>query len=123
MGLRHYSPITAALVLTACMRQPAAVEPQAVNGDAQRGRVAMKAHDCGVCHVIPGVTGARGRVGPSLSHFRRHVYIAGKFPNQPEVLTAWLLDPPAMAAQTAMPAPGITAREARDMAAYLYTLQ
>ena len=120
---RHCWFIVAAIMFTACRPPPPASELQAAEGDARRGRIAMQEHDCGVCHVIPGVTGARGRVGPPLRHFSRNVYVAGKFPNQPAVLSAWLLDPPAMAPQTAMPAAGLTEREARDMAAYLYTLQ
>jgi cytochrome c1 len=35
---------------------------------------------------------------------------------------AWLLDPPQIDPLTAMPAPGISEAEARDVAAYLYRL-
>jgi cytochrome c len=35
----------------------------------------------------------------------------------------WLVDPPAMKADTAMPAVGLGERDARDIAAYLYTLE
>lgn len=109
--------------LAACNRQPPAFEPEVIGGDASRGRAELKEHDCGVCHVIPGVPGARGQVGPPLTDFRRHVYVAGKFPNVPETLIAWIQDAPAMAPETAMPALGVTAADARDMAAYLYTLR
>ena len=80
-------------------------------------------YECGVCHVIPGIPGSVGHVGPPLDAWSRHPYIAGKFPNTPEVLVRWIQDPPAMAPQTAMPAAGIDATQARDMAAYLYTLR
>jgi cytochrome c2 len=123
MGRQLCWPMFASVVLMACKPQPPAFDPQSIAGDAGRGRLALRVHECGICHVIPGVSGARGQVGPPLSHFRRHVYIAGKFPNEPATLRAWLLDPPAMAEQTAMPAVGVTEQEARDMAAYLYTLQ
>ena len=39
------------------------------------------------------------------------------------MLTAWLRDPPALDPGTAMPAQGLSAPEAQDVAAYLYTLR
>jgi cytochrome c2 len=96
--------------------------PNVENGDAARGRLAIARYECGVCHVIPGVPGAVGQVGPSLRAFAHHSYIAGKFPNTPEVLVRWITEAPAMAPQTAMPAIGMSEQEARDMAAYLYEL-
>ena len=32
---------------------------------------------CGSCHVIPGISGAAGRVGPPLSGIAGCIYIAG----------------------------------------------
>lgn len=93
------------------------------DGDARRGRIALERFDCGVCHVIPGVSGAPGQVGPSLEHYARRTYVAGKFPNEPAHLVQWIIDPPALAPRTAMPATGVSAAEARDMAAYLLALQ
>jgi hypothetical protein len=51
-----------------------------------------------------------------------HPYVAGKFPNTAETLVAWIRDAPAMAPLTAMPDLGVDDRDARDIAAYLYTL-
>ncbi len=76
-----------------------------------------------MCHVIPGVRGARGNVGPSLAGFGSRAYIAGSLPNQPETLTRWIAHAPDMLPTTAMPAMPITDEQARDMAAYLYTLR
>ena len=53
------------LSLCACADEPS-YNPEVPQGDPQRGRVALVQFDCGVCHVIPGVTGARGMVGPPL---------------------------------------------------------
>lgn len=92
-------------------------------GDLERGRATLARLECGVCHVIPGVHGVQSHVGPPLDHFRHRVYVAGKFPNTPEVLVRWLIDPPSLAPETAMPAIGVTEAEARDMAAYLYGLE
>jgi cytochrome c2 len=96
--------------------------PRVRDGDADRGRTALTRYECGVCHVIPGVPGAVGQVGPSLNSFARHPYIAGKFPNDPEMLVRWISDAPAYAPQTAMPTIAMRDQDARDMAAYLYEL-
>ncbi len=95
-------------------------EPRVIGGDRDRGREALARHECGVCHVIPGVPDAIGKVGPALNDYSRRSYVAGKFPNEPETLVRWIIDPPAMAPRTAMPAVPMSDREARDMAAYLY---
>ena len=94
----------------------------ATGGDPDRGGAAIRRYGCGACHVIPGVRAARGSVGPPLDGFASRVYLAGKFPNQPDHLLSWLRDPPAMAPQTAMPAL-VEEQSARDIAAYLYTLE
>ena len=94
--------------------------PRVTNADAERGRDALVRHECGVCHVIPGLPDAIGKVGPALDHYSRRSYVAGKFPNEPETLVRWIIDAPAMAPQTAMPAIAMSEQEARDMAAYLY---
>ncbi|HET9464744.1 MAG TPA: hypothetical protein VFO71_04360 [Gemmatimonadales bacterium] len=99
------------------------IETVVVGGDAERGRVALDGFGCGACHLIPGVTGARGMVGPPLAQFALRSYIAGQLPNQPDNLLRWLQDPPAIEPGTAMPDLGVTPAVARDMAAYLYTLR
>jgi len=94
--------------------------PEVPQGDPQRGRAALVQFDCGVCHVIPGIPAAVGQVGPALDNYALRPYLAGKFPNEPETLVRWILDAPAMAPQTAMPAIAMSQQEARDAAAYLY---
>jgi cytochrome c2 len=111
----------AAALFSGCAREAPAIE--VAHGDPARGRKAMAQLQCGVCHVIPGVSGARGRVGPSLERFRHRSFLAGKWRNEPEAVIRWLMDPPAMSPLTAMPAVGASDSQARDMAAYLYTLQ
>jgi cytochrome c2 len=114
--------IATCFALYACARN-SAYEPQAPGGDAQRGRMALEQYECGVCHVIPGVRGARGSVGPPLAAYGANVYVAGKYPNTPEFLVRWIMDPPELAPETAMPALGVTEDQAHDIAAYLYTLR
>ncbi len=92
-------------------------------GNAKRGRVAIAQFGCGSCHSIPGIPGARGMVGPSLDHWRQRRVIAGEVPNDPQRLITWLTVPQAIEPGSVMPNMGVTDGEARDMAAYLYTLR
>jgi cytochrome c2 len=92
-------------------------------GDPERGRIALRGFGCGSCHMIPGVPGARGMVGPPLTHFARRSFIAGQLANSPDNLIRWIQDPQAVEPGTAMPDLGVVPIVARDMAAYLYTLQ
>jgi cytochrome c len=92
-------------------------------GDAERGNALLRTYGCGSCHTIPGVVGARGQVGPPLIHWSRRVYIAGYVPNTADFLIRWIEVPQAIEPATAMPNLRVTEQEARDMAAYLYTLQ
>jgi cytochrome c2 len=121
MNARNSILMIGALAAVACADRgvaPAAV----IDGDADRGRQEIARLQCGACHRIPGIRAARGAVGPSLEEFANRPSLAGKWPNQAEHLIAWLLDPPAMAPHTAMPAVVPDPQSARDISAYLYTL-
>jgi mono/diheme cytochrome c family protein len=78
---------------------------------------------CGACHEIPGIQGADGIVGPSLDAFARRGLIGGVVANRLRQLVRWVREAPALALDTGMPAMPITENEARDIAAYLYTLR
>jgi len=92
-------------------------------GSAQRGAQVIARYDCGSCHVIPGIDGAGGLVGPPLLWFARRTFIAGELPNTPANLIRWVRDPPSVEPGTAMPVLGLDEQQARDVAAYLYTLR
>lgn len=93
-------------------------------GRPERGsRVMRSTYGCGACHVVPGVTGAEGMVGPPLTSWARRVYVAGNLPNTPENLVLWIRHPQAVEPGTAMPDLGVNEEDARDIAAYLYTLK
>jgi cytochrome c2 len=111
------------LLIGACERAEVPAELRVLDGAPEVGRVLLAGHGCTACHLIPGVAGPTGPVGPSLDGIGRRAYIAGRLPNRPMLLTAWLRDPPAFDPATAMPALGLSEAEARDMAAYLYTLR
>jgi len=62
-------------------------------------------------------------VGPPLFWFSRRTYIAGELPNTPENLVRWVRTPRLVEPATAMPTVGLDDQQARDVAAYLYTLR
>ena len=96
------------------------------DGDAQdppgRGADLISSHGCGSCHVIPGIRDADGTVGPPLTDFSDRGYIAGELPNNGDNLIRWIMDPRDVEPGTAMPDLGLTESQARDVAAYLFTL-
>ena len=96
---------------------------QLTGGDPKVGEHLIYAYGCGSCHVIPGVAEANGTVGPPLQGFGSRIYIAGLFVNTPENLFHWVSKPHEVDPGTAMPDLGVTERQARDIAAYLYTLR
>jgi cytochrome c len=91
-------------------------------GDPDRGREAMTEYGCIACHTIPGVTRGDATVGPSLEDWAERTTIAGRFPNTPEYLINWIMNPQEMDPGNVMPDVGVPEVIARDMAAYLYTL-
>jgi cytochrome c len=92
-------------------------------GDAERGKAAIATFGCGACHTIPGIREAKGTAGPPLMFWSRRTLIAGEAPNTPEFLIRWIEAPQTIEPGTAMPDLGVTEGEARDIAAYLYTLR
>lgn len=126
-GVRILGAGCVALVIGAlAVGAPArAAEPAwaVAGGDAGRGPRLIEALGCAACHTIPGVPGARGNVGPPLTHFGERVYIAGMLRNTPPNLVRWIRDPQSVVPGNAMPNMGVTEADARDIAAYLYTLR
>lgn len=95
----------------------------AMGGYPQTGRQIIVRYRCGECHTIPGIGGANGVFGPPLIAMGRRTYIAGEFPNNPDNLTHWIMSPKSMKPKTAMPDFNLSEKQARDVAAYLYTLE
>lgn len=122
-GARALTAVVAILLASSCDRSSGDNRYQLTNADTERGRSAIRKYGCGSCHNIPGVTGAAGMVGPPLGQIAQRVYIAGVLPNEPDNMIKWLENPPGIDPKTAMPYMGVTPRDARDIAAYLYTLR
>ena len=72
--------------------------------------------------MIPGITGSTVHVGPPLDKLAQRRYLAGRLPNTEAHLQQWIRDPQAIKPLTAMPDLGVGADDARDMAAYLLSL-
>jgi cytochrome c2 len=92
-----------------------------VQGDPERGRIALTQHACRACHMIPGVTGPETYVGRPLEDLAERRFIAGSLPNTQANLVRWIRNPQAIDPQTAMPALGVSERDALDMSAWLLT--
>ncbi len=116
-------PLVAALGLAACGRSPAEQEATDFGGHPHRGAKLIAHLGCGTCHDIPGVKQAYGRVGPPLGGIAGRTIIAGILPNTPQNMIAWLKAPQSVVPGNVMPDMGINSHDARDIAAYLYTLR
>lgn len=115
---------SAAVLLAACgatmTGQPTG---PVVDGDPEVGRSLLTQYACVTCHTIPGIRGPATYVGPPLTAWADREYIAGNLTNEPDNLIDWIVNPQAIEPGTAMPTLGVSPDEARDMAAYLYTLE
>lgn len=94
-------------------------------GNPARARIEALSirYGCGGCHTIPRIAGATARVGPNLGNEASQVYVGGVITNSAENLTRWIVSPQAIDPMSAMPTTGISANEARDITAYLYSLR
>lgn len=116
------APWLVSLALVACSSSAADPPRAGNNPDPERGRALIALTGCGACHVIPGVDGAAGAVGPSLAGIAMRHLIAGDLPNTPDQLAAWIRVPQTIKPGDAMPDLGLNPRDAADIAAYLGTL-
>jgi cytochrome c len=116
--------VSVALILAGCgtTAQPDDPAQQIPNSDPSAGKAVMTQYGCASCHVIPGVAGANGKVGPPLNDFAERKYVAGLLPNQPDNLIYWIRYPQRVVNGVAMPNMDVTEQDARNIAAYLYTL-
>jgi mono/diheme cytochrome c family protein len=103
-------------------RDPSA-PPEALRpGNAQAGRRAVDEYLCATCHQIPGVAGGNPTVGPPLAGIATRAYIAGSLQNSRDNMLRWLRDPQRIKPDTGMPNLHMREQDARDIAAFLYTL-
>jgi cytochrome c oxidase assembly factor CtaG/cytochrome c551/c552 len=112
--------VGAAALLEAC-QDAKATAVALTGGNPADGQLAIQKYGCWTCHTIPGIAGANGVIGPPLDKVASRAYIAGR-PNSPQQLIDWIRHPQEVRRPTPMPDMGVTERDARDIAAYLYTL-
>jgi len=95
---------------------------QAAAPDAERGKQALQQYACVTCHEIPRVVGSNAPVGPSLARIAKRAFIAGVLPNNADNMARWLIEPQKVKPGSAMPDLHMRVRDAKDIAAYLATL-
>lgn len=118
MPLRRAIAMLTLAAVTAAHGAP--VDEKFLLGNIKRGQRLLAQYQCASCHRIPGVEGAQRQVGPALDALAQAAYIAGHLPNTPAMLARFVQNPPLLKPGTMMPALGVTAADARDMAAYLH---
>ena len=102
---------------------PVASGEQVAGGDPANGPVLLRTYCCVACHRVEGMREATGAVGPDLTHFPRRAVIAGRLANTPANLVHWIRFPQEVAPGSAMPDLGVPEQHARDIAAFLYSLE
>ena len=117
------SALVIPLVLLGCTHAAEQEAQNLVGGNSERGKLAIEKYGCPSCHSIPGIPTARSKVGPPLDGIAERSYVAGVIPNSPDNLIRWIQNPPAVDDKTVMPNMGVTDKDARDIATYLYTLR
>lgn len=101
-------------------RKPAA-EP--ATEAEKRGRDVFLGTTCVMCHAIQG-TGARGRIGPDLTHVASRPRIAaGTVPTTRGHLAGWVTDPHGIKPGVRMPANPLSPEELRSLLDYLESLK
>jgi cytochrome c2 len=114
------------LLMTVCCSRENEMVEQAralTGGEPSRGIAAIGRYGCGSCHEIPGIRRATGTVGPPLAGVARRTYLAGHVSNTPQDMVRWIQHPQQLEHGTAMPEMHVSDADARDIAAYLYTLR
>ncbi|HEX8925186.1 MAG TPA: c-type cytochrome [Terriglobales bacterium] len=91
-------------------------------GDPHAGADKIRFYGCSSCHTISRIPGANAVVGPPLTNVGTRQIIAGQLPNTPQNMMLWIQHPHAVLPHTVMPEMGVTQQDARDIAAFLYTL-
>ncbi|KAB8041741.1 c-type cytochrome [Janthinobacterium aquaticum] len=122
LGAQDYAQLQAQAPQIAQLPQTTAGRAPFDGNSIARGKVALTQFACQACHLIPGITGSQVLVGPPLDQLAKRRYLAGRLPNTPEHLQQWIRDPQSVKVHTAMPNLGVDADDARDMAAYLLSL-
>jgi cytochrome c1 len=121
--MRIVTALALLLCTAGCSRADVSEAQILTGGDVRRGAEAIGRYGCGGCHEIPGIRRAGGTVGPPLTRVARRAYLGGQVPNSPAGMVQWIQHPQTIEPGSAMPDLRVTDQDARDIAAYLYTLK
>jgi mono/diheme cytochrome c family protein len=116
------SMISAFAMCTAACKPPPDHRQSFPTADAGRGKRLIEEVGCATCHTIGGIDWPQGRAAPELRGLTGRALIAGKVPNSPENLAAFVRNAPAVAPGTTMPPMPLSEQDSRDVAAYLYEI-
>jgi cytochrome c2 len=108
---------------TQSRRQARLLAQASTGGRSDAGKATIQRLGCGACHVIEGVSGADGAVGPALKGLAARVEVTGKLPADPTSLIAWIRRPQEISPGVGMPDIAMSEQDARDLAAYLYAIR
>lgn len=112
------------LAIVSCTSGERRLAPEAGRGDADRGKELMVVNQCYDCHIIPGIDRKPGPGVPTPLAglaFREKI-VMKQVANTRDNLEAYIQHPRKHFALTAMPGIGDKPQDARDIAAYLVTL-
>ncbi|HEX7705242.1 MAG TPA: cytochrome C [Thermoanaerobaculia bacterium] len=112
------------VLVSACGGGRLYLEPEPGRGDAARGKELAVLHECYDCHIIPGIDRKPGPGVPSslAGLARRDRIVAKQVENTRDNLETYLQYPKKVAPRSLMPGLGDRPEAARDIAAYLVTL-
>ena len=110
-------------IASAMMPSGALTPAPNVPGNPENGRALFTSKGCTGCHTLRDYPGATGVEGPNLTNMPLRPTIAGEtIQNSADNLARWIQDPPSLKPGTRMPNLGLSSQEARDLAAYLYSV-
>ena len=116
--------LACAISSSACRNSKAVREAEMITGgDVARGESAINRYGCAACHTIPGIDTATATVGPPLTQVAVRQYLAGHLTNSPGNMIKWIQHPQLIDPNNAMPELDVIDQDAKDIAAYLYTLR
>lgn len=116
--------LACATVVSGCHSSAAVREAETLTGGSvARGKTAIGRYGCGACHTIPGIERATATVGPPLTQVAVRHYLGGHLTNTPGNMIRWIQHPQLIDPKNAMPELGVTDQDAKDVAAFLYTLR
>jgi putative membrane protein len=116
--------VACAILASACRSSKSVKEAEMITGgNVARGVPAIGKYGCAACHTIPGIDTATATVGPPLTQVAVRQYLGGHLTNSPGNMIHWIQHPQLIDPKNAMPELGVTDQDAKDIAAYLYTLR